>query len=582
MISLQSAIKSTAGWCFSLGRKFMGVTPTSTLIVQAASLSAQILLVFTFFLPIKILILLGSDTIPHYYPLYFKSLKQSHLIMGLSALALICYVLYLISELTVSFFSKKGAQKLLTQSAKLTLFEKQYQLAVQAYERFTRGLSAGTFAIIAFLILAYIYPFLFIVSISYIFITSILIISLHNRSTKIRTALHTHYKVVLNAMSSVGFLMTFFCMIADFLYMSPPKILAALIALLVIRQGMSRVAVLLQEVISLRAQHRQINALFFHSQPLISNTTSPPIKIKNLLDEKQRSTWIQNAINAVSTSNLKLCSTTWHQLGRSNIYSFEATARSDSEQFDRTYLIKVFDNNSFSLAEQEFTLLTSTLGIPAPAFRGKTKVEDLECHIFEIGDLRKATAKEVGPGAISINRALLAVEPSETLTKRFSRSHLFLEQRLSSELLSSLDIVTTQEHRASFELFSKSFHVINKILSTLPRQIISLDITPDTLLISDTDQTCVSHWASWKMEPLGASWPIGEQPKLEQAFEQAKLKRQSLADVSVSAVLLCALVYAFESLCQRARYVEAIALMPDMLRKLESAQLITSNRDNTP
>jgi len=551
----------------------MDVTPASTLIVQAASLSAQILLVFTFFLPIKILILLGSDTIPHYYPLYLKSLKQSHLITGLSVLALICYVLYLLSELTVSFFSKKGAQKLLKQSAKLTLFEKQHQLAAQAYEKFTRALSAGSFAIIAFLILAYIYPFLFLISLLYILITSILLIALYNNSKTAQKMLHEHYRVILNALSSIGFLMTFFCMIADFLYLTPPKILAALIALLIIRQGMSRVTVLLQDVVSLRSQHRQINALFFHSQQFVAHTTGRSLQTKRLLDEEKRRLWMQEAMNRVSGFTPTLRSTAWHQIGRNDIYSFEATFEFDDEGCDKTYLFKLFGCSSFSLAEQERTLLTSTPDIPALIFLGETKVENLTCHIFQLENFRKSTPQEVGPGAISINRALLAIEPSEALVKRFARSHLFLEQRLSKEMLTSLAIVATHQQTETLRLFSEQYSKLKHTLSLLPRQIISLDTTPDTLLMSDTGNTCVSHWASWKMEPIGASWPIGEQPKLKHAFQQAQLKRASLHEIPFAAVVLCALTYAFESLCQRSRYVEALALLPDMLEKLESTEI---------
>lgn len=550
----------------------MGVTPTSTLIVQAASLSAQILLVLTFFLPIKILILLGSDAIPHYYPAYFRALEKSHLIMGLSALALACYFLYLISELAVSFFSKKGAKKLLAQSAKLTLFEKQQLLATQAYEKFTRALSAGTFAAITFLVLSYIYPSLLIVSILYIATMLLLITTLHNRSTTVRRLLSVHYRVILNVLASVGFLMTFLFMIADFLFMTPPKIFAALIALLLIRQGMSRVAVLLQNLTSLRSQYRQINALFFHGQQLVTNTTNHTIQTKRLLDEEQRCIWIQEAMNCITPKKSNLRNTSWHQIGRSNIYSFEARFESDDDPCEKNYLFKLFDSNSFSLAEQERTLLTCVYGIPAPIFLGETKVENLTCHVFQLENYRKAMPKEFGTGTTSINSALLAIEPSEALKKRFSRSHLFLEQRLSDELLTSLSIVATPQQSITLTLFSEKYDILKQVLSQLPRQIISLNTTPDTLLISDTGDTCLSHWAGWKMEPVGANWPIGERAKLEQAFRQALLKRPSLADVPVDAVTLCTLTYAFESLCQRARYVEAISLLPEMLEKLEAIE----------
>ncbi len=583
MIALQNTIKSTAGWCVSVGRKFMEVTPASTLIILIASLFAQVLLVLTFFLPIKILILLGSDTIPHYYPLYLKSIKKAHLVIGLSSLALICYALYIASEFTVYSFSRKGAKKLLAQSAKLTLFENQNQLATQSYEKFTRGLSAGIFSVIAFILLAYIYPFLFTISTLYTIIATLTVITIYNRKTMLGDILNTHYKVTINTLTSIGFLIAFICMIADFLYLDPPKILAALIALLLIRQGMSRAAIFLLDVIALRLQHRQINALFYHGKQLLPHIESDTSQLINLLNEDRRALWIQQTINHISPLKLSLTSTAWHQIGRSDIYTFEAAFTSANARPDTTYLFKIFGKNSSSLAEQERVLIEGMREIPAPYFLGQSVVENFKCHVFEFQNYRKLTTQEVGPAALSINQSLLSIEPPTALVERFSRSHLFLEQRLTREALGKIFFVTTQEQNNNLSLLSEQLPKLKEILTLLPRQIISFDTTPDTLALSDEGAICVTHWAGWKMEPIGASWPIGERPRLNKAFQQAKAKRISLHTIPYNAVLLCAITYAFENLCRRTKYVEATSLIPEILEGIRSNEsFLLLNRENKP
>lgn len=568
MITLQNNIKSTLGWCFSLGRKFLDVTPGSTFTVQAANFLAQILLILTFFLPIKVLILLGSDGVPQFFPLYLKSVKKTHLIISLSILALACYLLYLASEFIVLLYSKKGAKKLLSNSGKLILFENQHQLAAQAYSKFTRGLSAGTFVLIAFAILLYIYTLLFIAAAAYAFFASALFIILYNKNPSIRTLINNHHSVALNILCSMGFLVIFFCMIIDFLYLSPPKIFSALISLLLIRQGLSRLNVFMQDIISLRLQHRQINALFFHNQQLIADPGTHGEQVKALLNEEQRNQWIPKVLHRVISTDLEILSTKWHQLSRGDIYAFESEFISCDGSAHKKFLFKLFGSNSTLLAEQERTLLQNVPEIPTPLFLGRTKVENLICHIFEFNNYRKLAHREIGSGVISINKNLLSIEPPESLIKRFTRSHQYLEQRISYETIGNLRIIATAEQLPDIERLIDQYEFLIGILASLPRQIISQDTTSDTLLLGESGNIFVSHWASWKMEPIGSNWPIGERLKLEEAVAEAKLRRSSMNDTPAAAVVLCALTYAFERLCHRANYSDAIALLPDMLEQI--------------
>lgn len=569
MIRLQRNIKSTLGWYYSLGRKFYAVTPAATLTVLAANLFAQILLVLTFFLPIKVLILLGSDTVPKYYPLYLKSLQKTHLIVGLSLLALMCYLLYLTCEFIISHHSKKGARTLLKNSGKLTLFENQQQVASQAYARFTRGLSAGTFAAASLAILLHIYPLLFFAALIYCTLTYIGLVSLYNNKASIRRLLDQHHAVILNALCSVGFLFIFACMIVDFLYLSPPKIFPALISLLLIRQGMSRFNILLQDIMALRSQHRQINALFFHNQQLIVDNGTYADNMTALLDKTQRDHWMAKAISCVTSAELTLVSTRWHQIGRADIYAFEAEFASTHSAHPEKYLFKLFGENSKSLAEQEYTLLKNTPDAPTPRFAGRTKVQNLACHVFNFDNYRKLLHREIGNGVVSINEQLLCIEPAESLVTRFSRSHQYLEQRLSREVIKNLHIISTPEQVPDIERFSERYDFLIEVLAASPRQIISQDTTSDTLLIDDKGAMHVSHWASWKIEPVGSNWPVGEHSTLKNAIETARLKRHTLANVPAAAIVLCAFTYAFERLCYRSNFSDAVALLPSMLEQLE-------------
>lgn len=394
--------------------------------------------------------------------------------------------------------------------------------------------------------------------------------------------LSTHKNTVLNTIASVGFLVIFFFMVVNFLYFEPPKILAALISLLLMRQILSRLTLMFQDVISLRAQHRQVNALFFYGQQLSTETTIPTIKIRNLLGEKSRNTWLLNSLKSLNPEYKYLNSIIWHQTGFSEIYAFEITASSREDAPSTRFLIKLFSENLSSSAEQEATIIHANPNIPCLNFIGSTKVEGLPCHIFELEKLKKIERHTLQTNALSTNKLLISIPPSEKLVLKFSRSHLYLEQRLHRVFFDQLKIIASPQQTHIIDKLISKYNSIIELLSSLPRQIICPDINLETLLISENGDIRVSHWANWKMEPVGSNWPITHRAELANAIIEAKKTRADLEGIAPAAFIVCALTYTLERFCTRANYVDAIALLPDLLDQLESAENFTSNGANTP
>jgi hypothetical protein len=247
----------------SLARKFMRVTPTATFTAHTAHFFAQALLIITFLLPIKILILLGSESIPEYLPKALSIFSKPWLIIGLSVLTAVFYGMYLLSEIIASRYSRTGAYHLLNHSKKSNTLKSQRPLAVLAFSRFTRGLSAATFVAIAVIVLLCIYPALLTIALIYIVAVTTLIIVLYNRKDRIRSMVQRHHTTLLNTLSSLGFLGTFAFMVMDFLYMTPAPIYIALISLVLVRQSLSRLKSMIEDAIYLKNHQQKINALFF-------------------------------------------------------------------------------------------------------------------------------------------------------------------------------------------------------------------------------------------------------------------------------------------------------------------------------
>lgn len=575
MRSLQNLIRTTLGWCYSLGGKFVRVVPFTTLTVQAAHFFSQVLLLMTFFLPLKVLILLGSEKIPHYFPLYLQNQKKTHLIIAFSLLALLSYILYVMACFIISYYSKRGADSLLKNSAKLSLFDNQRRVAAQAYSKFTRGLAAGTFVAVVFVILLFVYPQLVVVILLYGVAAGSALIALYNRKPKIRKLIQVNYSDVLTTLSSIGFLIAFFTMVAHYLYFEPPKIFAALIALLLLRQGLSRLTNMVQDVVSLRSQYRQINAMFFHDKPLVLNEGAYAPEIKRLLTEDSRQSWMSEAMTSLQCSYQKIMCSSWSQLAQPNIYSFEAVF-ADERGEQQKFLIKLFDSSAVFLAKRERLLMQNMPNIPSLRFVGATTVHGFHCHVFESESFRKVTHLDQSTGLISLARKLMSLEPMDELVQQFGRSHTYLEQRLTEELLANFCMVVSKDNAPLVRQFQHHYAGIVSLIAGLPRQLVCTDINPNTLLLSDSGEACASHWPNWKIEPTGANWLVIDRVKFLRAINQAKASRESLADVPSAAIMVCALAYAFERLCARGSYDDALALLPDLLEHFQSLETTTA------
>ncbi|WP_325948648.1 hypothetical protein QCL51_18455 [Pseudomonas sp. LTR0] len=567
-MKLQHHIKSTLGWCLSLGMKLLRVVPLTTITVQITTLASQIFLLLAFFLPLKVIILLGSEKIPNYFPTALQAVKKSHLIVSLSIAAAVCYIFYLLSELLIAYCCRQGARTLLMRSAKLNIFENQEKIAAYAYSKFTRAMAAALFFTLSALVLLMIYPKLLVIVLTYMTLASLLCVTTYNLSPAIQVQFQQNHGNILNALSATGFLLSFFCLVADFLYFPHQRIFHAVIAVLVMRQALQRMTSMVQDIVSLRMQHRQINAMFFQSQPLLEQRQNNH-QLERLLSPTSREDWVEKLLHQAGVDTRNGLQISWHQIDAVDVYAFHITVQSNIEPEE--YLAKLFGNNIANLAEQERLLLGSQPNLPSLEWLGHYLLQGVDCHLFRLNGHKKLVRRQIGDGVVAINEQLMRCEPASELILRFSRTRPYLEQRLERSMLETLRFVcSTPEEAEKVERLLGSWECIINKLSGLPRQIISLDITSEALLVSASQQYQLSHWSSWRIEAVGSNWPVVEKDRLRKAIETARCERPSLANTTTNDVILSAFMYSLERFLLRKDYPAALRLLDDILAATES------------
>jgi len=155
-------------WFVSVGFKVFRVVPWATNLGVMCTLVSQIASLLAALLPLKVIILLGSERIPSYFPPLLQDHGKTALIVGLGGAALAFFAIHLLAEWLIARLAAFGARSLIVHSRKLTLFENQEQLLSKAYQRFAAAIAGGVFIALAALALAWVYPLQAMVVGSYI------------------------------------------------------------------------------------------------------------------------------------------------------------------------------------------------------------------------------------------------------------------------------------------------------------------------------------------------------------------------------------------------------------------------------
>ena len=563
MSQLSAELNKSIRWAFSLGKKLLRAAPVQTISVQIIYILSQVLLLLAFFLPLKAIIIVSSGSIPSYFPGIIKAYSHNTVVIWLSASALLFFTAHLIFEFFATRVTANGARLLISKAKKISLFDNQDSIAINAYSRFTRGLADLLFFILAGLALCTFYPLIFILIATCSILFCAVISAICGLSTKLQKLVTTHYQEVLNSTSGFIFLVTFFGVIADFLYFTPPPAFTALISLLLVRQSLQRLVGFCVKLILLRQQHYQVSALFFHDRPLVIAPSQKTESIHALLSNEQRNLWIPEILQPLFQNTFSIESVKSFQLGYPDVHCYEIQCFSDG--ITRSFIVKLFDTSREYPASQERSLLTEFSEILSPNLLRSGQVRGCTYHIFESLNEQKMTGREYYTSSLSFHAALMCLTPPQVFLKKFERSKSYLESRLNREILKELALhAVSDEEQRNVNSLHERFDTIKEHLGQSPRQLISFDVTPDTLLVDDNKNLSCIHWGNWHLEPLGANWPINEHPKLAESLVRAEAIRAG-SNFSFEIAKLASFMYLFERFMNKRDYQSALNLVPEIL-----------------
>lgn len=559
-------------WLVSLGMKFGRVVPVQTAMVIMLTLSAQISYILAFFLPLKIIILLGASEMPTYLPSIIADLGRDQLVILLSIATLGFFVINSVSEKLIGHVTEGVTALLMSRNQKMVLFENQDEVAANAYQNFVKGLAGIVFALLAIGLLLVIYPETAFLIAIYVLVAGGGVFWLYEHDGQVTGFVKAKLDILIVNLSVIGFFILFAYMIVDFIWLEPPSIIIAIIAILAGRQTFTILSGAVKKFDGLYRQHQKLDALFFHGRPLLVNTPDEPQSLWYFLARENRNDWIKSLLKEhagldrasfdVMHNRLK-----WQQPTLSQMGCFLFHTDNDP------ILIKIYDTGKFAAAAHETALLADMPeNLPAPKLLGTSGFEGFRCSVYKLpaGDL--LAPEDLSVTKKSLLQKLLTIIPSKELQQRYLRSRPTLVQRMSATWLDRADVgIDCQQQAAALKEIRTHWSEIKSMLNQLPLVFHNPAMSSGNIWQPNMiDSHIIISWENWSLEPAGVGWRASSSSlrMLAQAHHEASAERGELCELPVEYLMLAAVISELERLVLRHQLDEAAKLPTRIWRVL--------------
>lgn len=515
-------------------------------------------------MPLKVVMLLGSEGIPGFFPQALLRYDRDTLIISLVILSNAFYFVSLIFGKISKQSAERGARRLIANTQKIIIFENQDNLASNAYTKYTDALAGLIFALVTIGLFSIFYPDVAALTVIFLLLTYLITDVLYSLSSKLENTIHKKPNAVTNTISNIGFLLIFLYIVVDFLYLSPPEFIIALATIIISRLMLSRLSITAAYLFSLKKDEGKINALFFHHHAFL------PVDIKqhqsawDLLDGDILLNWLRPMLEEAAQQKLGDISVQWKQTQLNNIVVLQA------ETSDKTFLIKLFEDKISSQARHESTLFVDIVDsyFPCPPFLIATKVENYHCHVFDITRHEFLSQKEAIKFYHEINGQLLKAIPPEELIERYRRSKAFLWERIDSKMIARLNLVAQKDEKSVIREFEKAADEIKMVLQSLPLSIAIKRTNNTALMRSPKNQIVSLHWPNWIIEPSGYGILPMADLDIFSVIQAASQVRSELKDIPVERFEIASFLASCEQAYNQNQYNDSIELLKLAINRL--------------
>src|SRR5690554_5521776 len=400
-------------WSTLVSKQIIFISPFQFLMSIVLSLFSQLAMVISFFLPLKVVFLIGSDSVPAYFNAVYSFSSIDSLILTLVIFSIVAYFVFLAGNHYSEQLSFEGAKRVVASTSKLTIFQNQEELARRSYLRLANVLAAALFFVASVVFFFFVYPSLFLIFVfCFLFFFGFLEFISFSYPRAMDNA-RTVPGEFASRLFGIFFIVIFVLMVVDLLFLSEVGVYVALACLLLIRQLLQRLTTASVDGYLLYSSKERINRIFLADFDESSRQFVTDV-LKRYVDRQE------------PVDSLRNLSVGFLQSSIIDIVMLSATVAG------RSFAVKLFDARHQLLADREKDVLNSlspeTIGF---SFHAIELSPSRQIHLFDFSEaLDLSFALDFKSRRDSFRVRCFSMNLDDHFLKRYMSSHSFIWGRL--------------------------------------------------------------------------------------------------------------------------------------------------------
>ncbi|MCK8516971.1 hypothetical protein M0534_11635 [Methylonatrum kenyense] len=575
-MSLFSEAKGFLAWLVSVLWVLSYARPTSTWGVVVMVGAGRVTNVLAFFLPLKVILLAGSEGVPRYFQGFIDPEQKTAWIIWLTVAAFVSFIVTLVLERSASRAASIAGAEVAAGASEISVVKNQDAQA-QAYFGRICGVAAYLlFMVVGFLVGMMLNPPVFLavaglLGLQFLFSWWVLRpASTTGWVDRIREFADENPRDYTKILSSTGFLVGFLVILHPFVLGDGENILIGVLSVVLLRQTLNVLPSIVGDAVSLVRSRHKVDALVFPQVHFQAPERKDRRAVRDAFRKRDREADVRELLSG-SGVDVQRLAVTWADCAIRGLITFTASTELAESAGSRYFQLQVFAPQVMSRLEDEQFLFghLPRKALNAPEVVGSFAKSSFACQLMEFGDGRGITAADWPAAQEMLLLNHWSCLPPDGLLQAFASSRGFLAKRLNGDVVARMEVAADSAADVdALATFESRLPEIQGLLNQMPVYVQNSYLNRGNLARQSHGELLVMSWSAWTLEPIGAVLPRRAPPaKLRQWVAYLREHRDDIStDYSADHLRLASFCYELERAITREKFNQGLRLVHRILK----------------
>ncbi len=577
-MSLPLEVRAFTVWFVSALIALSGARPVATWTVVSMVGLGRITNILAFFLPLKVILLAGSEGVPRYFQVFIDPEQKMAWIIWLTVAAFLSFIVTLALERSSSRIASVAGAKVAAAASELSVVNNQDAQAQAYFGRICGIMAYLLFIVVGFVAGLILNPpvFLVVAGLSGLqFLFSWWVLRRGDASGLVggvRQFADDNPRDFTKILSSTGFLAGFLVILHPFVLGHGQNILIAILSVVLLRQTLNVLPAIVGEAVSLSKSRHKVDALVFPQVHFQAPERKERRAVRDVFGKPNREMDISRVL-AASGLDVKKVEATWADCAIRGLITFRVCTEGAGTQLDKRldFQLQVFPPQLAGRMDDERFLFchVSRQALNAPEVIATFSKGGFECQLTEFGEGHGVSAADWPAFQEKLFRKHWSCMPPEDLVRAFESSRGLLGARLNANLVARLEVAADSEADVDgLAMFESRLPEVQSMLNRMPVYVRNTDLNRGNLAQRSDGEVLVMSWSAWTLEPIGVTLPRpAPTAKLKEWVAELRTHRDDIPpDYSPNHLRLASTCFELERAITREKFNQGMKLVHRILK----------------